>query len=99
MQVLPSLNEAHERGIIHRDLKPGNLFLQDVAGQTVVKVLDFGIAKMKAPRGDDDPDHPSTADGMLLGHARVPFSGASQRQARSTPAATFTAWGSSPTTA
>ena len=66
MEVLPSLHEAHERGIIHRDLKPGNLFLEEVAGHTVVKVLDFGIAKMKASRASD-PDHPSTAAGLLLG--------------------------------
>jgi eukaryotic-like serine/threonine-protein kinase len=49
-QALRSLAEAHAKGIIHRDLKPDNLFYARVAtgGQTdeIVKVLDFGVAKM-----------------------------------------------------
>jgi serine/threonine protein kinase len=50
-QALRSLAEAHAKGIIHRDLKPDNLFYAKVltaAGQheEIVKVLDFGIAKM-----------------------------------------------------
>ncbi len=65
-EVLRSLQEAHERGVIHRDLKPGNLFLEQVSGQTLVKVLDFGIAKMKVQTAAD-PEQPTTADGMLLG--------------------------------
>jgi serine/threonine protein kinase len=45
-QVCASLYEAHELGIIHRDLKPSNIFVEQVAGQDVVKVLDFGLAKL-----------------------------------------------------
>jgi serine/threonine protein kinase len=50
-QALRSLAEAHAKGIIHRDLKPDNLFFARVrtaSGQSeeIVKVLDFGIAKM-----------------------------------------------------
>jgi serine/threonine protein kinase len=49
-QSLRSLAEAHAKGIIHRDLKPDNLFYARVetGGQTdeIVKVLDFGVAKM-----------------------------------------------------
>ena len=50
-QALRSLAEAHAKGIVHRDLKPDNLFYAKVltaAGQheEIVKVLDFGIAKM-----------------------------------------------------
>jgi serine/threonine-protein kinase len=45
-QVLLSLSEAHEKGIIHRDLKPDNIFLARGPGGDVVKVLDFGIAKV-----------------------------------------------------
>jgi eukaryotic-like serine/threonine-protein kinase len=49
-QALRSLSEAHAKGIVHRDLKPDNLFFARVASgdnpQEIVKVLDFGIAKM-----------------------------------------------------
>lgn len=46
LQILKSLNEAHQRGIIHRDLKPSNILLREVIGEPdFVKVLDFGIAK------------------------------------------------------
>ncbi len=34
--------------IVHRDLKPENIFIAEVAGEQVVKVLDFGIAKMRS---------------------------------------------------
>jgi eukaryotic-like serine/threonine-protein kinase len=59
-QALRSLAEAHAKGIIHRDLKPDNLFYARVIGggsgekaEEIVKVLDFGIAKMLR---DDDED-------------------------------------------
>jgi serine/threonine protein kinase len=49
-QALRSLSEAHAKGIIHRDLKPDNLFFARVRTndkyEEIVKVLDFGIAKM-----------------------------------------------------
>ena len=47
-QVLLSLSEAHDKGIIHRDLKPDNIFLAEdpTSTEPVVKVLDFGIAKL-----------------------------------------------------
>ncbi len=47
VSVTKSLSEAHEQGLVHRDLKPDNIFLHRVAGDDpVVKVLDFGIAKL-----------------------------------------------------
>lgn len=55
-QALLSLGEAHDKGVIHRDLKPDNLFLAKAPnGGEIVKVLDFGIAKVatdKSPMVD-----------------------------------------------
>ncbi len=46
-QVLASLSEAHEQNIIHRDIKPANVMLvKRKDGEDLVKVLDFGIAKL-----------------------------------------------------
>ena len=46
-QVARAMDKAHHLGIVHRDLKPENLFLARVEDRApVVKVLDFGIAKM-----------------------------------------------------
>jgi serine/threonine-protein kinase len=50
-QALRSLAEAHGKGIVHRDLKPDNLFFARMKNskgewEEIVKVLDFGIAKM-----------------------------------------------------
>ncbi len=50
-QALRSLAEAHHKGIVHRDLKPDNLFFAHVVNasgqpEEIIKVLDFGIAKM-----------------------------------------------------
>jgi serine/threonine protein kinase len=47
-QACRGLAVAHRAGIIHRDLKPANLFLCDAGdGSDLVKVLDFGIAKLR----------------------------------------------------
>lgn len=45
-QICQSLHEAHGLGIIHRDLKPQNVMRQRIADEWIVKVLDFGIAKL-----------------------------------------------------
>jgi len=66
-QVCGSLAEAHAQGVIHRDLKPDNIFLVDRFDRPdFVKVLDFGVAKLKDPdtRGDAAT---LTQAGMIFG--------------------------------
>ncbi|HEY9683301.1 MAG TPA: serine/threonine-protein kinase [Drouetiella sp.] len=49
VQACSGLAHAHAKGVIHRDLKPGNLFLmKDVDGSDLVKIVDFGIAKIES---------------------------------------------------
>ena len=57
IQILGSLEEAHNQGIIHSDLKPDNIMVtENFKGEPLAKVLDFGIAQiLKAPRPQDDP--------------------------------------------
>ena len=59
------LEEAHGAGIIHRDIKPANIFLADSRGEQVVKVLDFGIAKLIGEAADEHAT--MTMEGSLLG--------------------------------
>ncbi len=65
-QLLRGLHRAHEAGIVHRDLKPDNIFLTEQDdGSTFVKILDFGISKMR--RGVGAIDKTITKQGTVLG--------------------------------
>ncbi|HTB58467.1 MAG TPA: serine/threonine-protein kinase [Polyangia bacterium] len=65
-QTASALFAAHGKGIVHRDLKPDNLYLVTDDAQPVgrVKVLDFGIAKL---RGDLSGSGAATQVGSLMG--------------------------------
>lgn len=62
--VLSGLRHAHERGVVHRDIKPDNIFLAVKDGDRIVKILDFGIAKLVA---GDANDPASTRTGLTVG--------------------------------
>jgi serine/threonine protein kinase/tetratricopeptide (TPR) repeat protein len=62
-QVLAALSEAHHLEIIHRDLKPENIILEPVrTGGDFVKVVDFGLAKMREGSGPN-----ITSPGIVCG--------------------------------
>jgi serine/threonine-protein kinase len=71
VQMADALQTAHAAGIVHRDLKPGNVM---VTGTGLVKILDFGIAKLTGPapamQATDETlpiDSPMTVEGSILG--------------------------------
>ncbi|MCA9608886.1 MAG: protein kinase [Myxococcales bacterium] len=67
LQILAGLEAAHARGIVHRDLKPGNVFLVPLpAGRVLVKILDFGIAKLQ----ESETFERLTQTGVLVGTPR-----------------------------
>jgi serine/threonine-protein kinase len=64
IQVCSGLDVAHRAGIVHRDLKPDNLFVMQLPnGAELIKILDFGIAKLTDPGSDGA----ITSSGAILG--------------------------------
>lgn len=59
--IVDTLEAAHLRGIIHRDLKPSNVFLIEDGEQRGVRLLDFGLCKLKSA------SFALTQDGMIAG--------------------------------
>ena len=66
IQVVDALGAAHAAGVIHRDLKPENLMIADGG---YAKVLDFGVAKLRAdmapPKEDSTPSSPGAVIGTV----------------------------------
>jgi serine/threonine-protein kinase len=72
LQISAAVAAAHEAGIIHRDLKPANIFIvQRAEVPAVVKVLDFGIAKLASELLEEEEDTPAlTQVGVMIGTPR-----------------------------
>jgi serine/threonine-protein kinase len=64
LQILNGLEEAHALGIVHRDLKPENVFITEEAAGPLLKLIDFGIAKLRA---SSEYTRGLTRAGVMLG--------------------------------
>ncbi len=84
-QIADALEAAHRAGIIHRDLKPMNV---KITPDGVVKVLDFGVAKVLSPE-ESGPEFSNTSamtvDGTLIGEILGTAAYMSPEQARGQP--------------
>jgi serine/threonine protein kinase len=61
-----ALRRGHELGVVHRDLKPENIFIVPDGARELTKLLDFGVAKVRA-RGFGISMSRDTADGEVVG--------------------------------
>ena len=67
--IMSVLDTAHSMGVVHRDLKPENIMIgkSSDGGQSNVKLLDLGIAKMREIAGDNGGNTALTMAGQVLG--------------------------------
>ena len=65
LQVCAGLSCAHKSGIIHRDIKPANIMLIAAASGVLVKIVDFGMARLQVPSGS--ASQALTASGEIFG--------------------------------
>jgi hypothetical protein len=65
-QALDAINAAHMKGIMHRDLKPENLYLHKTpSGTKVLKILDFGLAKLSSAPSRQTMDQAGNVFGSI----------------------------------
>ena len=95
VQIADALATAHAAGIIHRDLKPGNVMVCGAPERSgLIKVLDFGLAKLtdKTENSDgeftgtiDHDDTPASAEGIIVGTVVLYVTRAGGRQKSGCP--------------
>lgn len=68
--LLAGLAEVHDAGFVHRDLKLDNLYLAELGGREVVKLLDFGVIKVVSAAAPVAAPYAPTAEGVVVGTPR-----------------------------